>query len=67
MASREGRIYRRGSNALKITLRVLAVIVVLAAALYVALFFHFKRYITYTPEDTIEVVVPWLEEETPEK
>lgn len=53
------RVYR-SHRALKILLKILLSLVILLVVGTVALFFGLRRYIRYTPEDTLYLEIPWL-------
>ena len=53
------RVYR-SHRALKVLLKILLALVILFIVGTVALFFGLRRYIRYTPEDTLYLEIPWL-------
>ena len=54
------RVYRKHAP-LKILIRIIAILLVLAVVLSVTVFFGFRRYIVYT-DDGLYLDIPWLRE-----
>lgn len=55
----------RSRRPLKIILTVFLSLVAAAIILTVSLFFGLRQYIVYTPEGSLYLDIPWLEDATP--
>jgi len=64
LSGEKKKIYKK-RNPLKITLRVLGVLLAVLVLLSVVIFFGFQKYIVYTPEG-IRLEIPFLQKYGPE-